>query len=112
MSRVYLSGPITGIEGYKRKFEGWKDQLVACGYDVVNPAELTSVIGESFSYMEIMQIDLDLLQRCDCLAQMPGWELSRGCNIEYGYALGADKIILKVEDLVNGCTEKSRKRPQ
>lgn len=112
MSRVYLSGPITGIEGYKRHFEGWKDKLVARGYDVVNPAELTSVIGENFSYMEIMQIDLDLLQRCDCLAQMPGWELSRGCNIEYGYALGADKIILKVEDLVNGCTEKSRKRPQ
>lgn len=49
MSRVYLSGPITGIEGYKRKFEGWKDKLVACGYDVVNPAELTSVIGERVS---------------------------------------------------------------
>ena len=47
-----------------------------------------------------MKIDLDLLERCDVLVQLPGWEKSRGSNIEYGYALGSDKTILKLEDIV------------
>lgn len=100
MGRVYISGPITGVTNYKRIFEGYKDKLVAKGFDVINPAELTSVIGDSFSYDEIMDIDLDILSRCDYMIQLPGWEKSRGCNIEYGYARAADKIILKVEDIL------------
>lgn len=52
--RLYISGPITGIENYRRIFQGAKDALLAKGYDVVNPAELTEVIGDSFSYDEIM----------------------------------------------------------
>ena len=96
--RLYISGPITGIENYRRIFQGAKDALLAKGYDVVNPAELTEVIGDSFSYDEIMRIDR--LERCDVLVQLPGWEKSRGANIEYGYALGSDKTILKLEDIV------------
>ena len=34
------------------------------------------------------------------LVQLPGWEKSRGSNIEYGYALGSDETILKLEDIV------------
>lgn len=100
MSRLYISGPITKDPNYKRKFQGAKDALLAKGYDVVNPAELVEVIGTSFSYDEIMSIDLDLLYRCDALVQLPGWENSRGANIEYGYALGADKIILALDNLL------------
>ena len=102
MSRLYISGPITGVKNYKRIFQGAKDALTAKGYDVVNPAELTEVIGSSFSYDEIMSIDLDPLHRCDALVQLPGWEESRGANIEYGYALGADKIILPLKELLEG----------
>lgn len=98
--RLYISGPITGVSNYKRIFQESKDALLAKGYDVVNPAELTEVIGDSFSYDEILSIDLDLLHRCDVLVQLPGWEESRGANIEYGYALGADKIIIKLEDVL------------
>ena len=98
--RLYISGPITGIENYRRIFQGAKDALLAKGYDVVNPAELTEVIGDSFSYDEILAIDLDLLARCDAVVQLPGWENSRGANVEYGYALAADKIIIKLEDIL------------
>lgn len=100
MSRLYISGPITGVKNYKRIFQGAKDALTAKGYDVVNPAELTEVIGDSFTYDEILAIDTDLLARCDAVVQLPGWEESRGANIEYGYALGADKIIIKLEDVL------------
>lgn len=102
MSRLYISGPITGVKNYKRIFQGAKDAMQAMGYDVVNPAELIEVIGTSFSYDEILSIDLDLLHRCNILVQLPGWEESRGANIEYGYALAADKIILPLEKLLEG----------
>ena len=49
-----------------------------------------------------MRIDLDLLERCDVLVQIPGWEESRGANIEYGYALGTGKIILPLKGLLEG----------
>lgn len=98
--RLYISGPITGVKNYKRIFQGAKDALTAKGYDVVNPAELTDVIGDGFSYDEILVIDLVLLSRCDAMVQLPGWEESRGANIEYGYALAADKIIIKLEDML------------
>lgn len=81
---------------------GSKGRTDSQGYDVVNPAELTEVIGDSFSYDEIMSIDLDLLNRCDVLVQLPGREESRGANIEYGYALGSDKTILPFECMVEG----------
>jgi len=99
MNRIYISGPITGVKNYKRYFQGAKDALTAKGYDVVNPAELTAVIGDSFTYDEILAIDLDLLSRCDAMVQLPGWENSRGANVEYGYALASDKIIIKLEDI-------------
>ncbi len=102
MSRLYISGPITGTLNYKKIFQGAKDALLAKGYDVVNPAELTEVIGGSFTYDEIMSIDLDLLNRCDALVQLPGWERSRGANIEYGYAMGAGKPILSFDTLMEG----------
>lgn len=101
MSRVYLSGPITGTLNYRRVFQGAKDVLTEKGYSVINPAKLTDVVGDSFSYDEIMAIDLSILNRCDCLVQLPGWENSRGANIEYGFALGTDMIILSLEDLLN-----------
>ena len=100
MSRLYISGPITGVRNYKDIFRRAKIRLVSEGYEVVNPAEMTEVVGEGFTYDEIMQIDLSLLQLCDAVVQLPGWERSRGANIEYDYALGADKIVLDYGELV------------
>ena len=102
MYRLYLSGPITKDPEYKRKFDSAREQLEAKGYDVVNPAELTKMIGGSFTYNEIMDIDLDILSRCDVLVQLPSWEESRGANIEYGYAKAQGLIILSLEALPQG----------
>ena len=39
---------------------------------------------------------------CDALIQLEGWEESRGANIEYGYALAADKLIISLEAMLEG----------
>lgn len=102
--RLYLSGPITKGQNYERKFQDAAAKLRAKGYEaIVNPAELTKVIGHEFEYGEIMGIDLDILAVCDALIQLPGWEESRGANIEYGYALAAGKLIISLEAILKGC---------
>lgn len=52
------------------------------------------------SYEEIMRIDLELLSTADYLVQLPGWERSIGASRELGFALGTDKIIVSLEQLL------------
>ena len=41
-----------------------------------------------------MKFDIFLLNMCDAIYMLKGWEKSRGANREYGYALASDKIIV------------------
>lgn len=99
--RIYLSGPISKDPDYVNKFLEADKALHKKGYKVLNPAELYRVLPEDIKYEEIMQIDLELMNHCDALVQLPGWEKSLGCNREYGYALARDMIILPYLELIN-----------
>lgn len=100
-SMIYISGPITGDKAYRQKFRAAAEQLKARGYNVVNPAELDNVLPvESMTWSQIMDHCLDLLKRCDAVVVLPGWEESRGCNREVGYAQGAEMNILPIEELL------------
>lgn len=71
------------------------------GYNVINPAVIDDAIPSSaWSYDEIMRIDLEFLSIADYLVQLPGWERSIGASRELGFALGADKIIVSLEQLL------------
>lgn len=43
---------------------------------------------------EFMKIDFMLLDLCDAIYMMPGWDLSKGACMERGYAMAKDLIIL------------------
>lgn len=97
----YLSGPITGQKNYRQQFARAAGALKELGYVVINPAEICQVIPvEQMSYEDIMKIDLELLASADYLVQLPGWESSRGANRELGFALGTDKIVVGLEQLL------------
>ena len=97
----YLSGPITGHKDYRRQFAKAAAALKEMGYVVINPAELGAALPfDQMSYEDIMKIDLELLASADYLVQLPGWERSIGANRELGFALGTDKIIVSLEQLL------------
>lgn len=97
----YLSGPITGRKNYRQQFARAAGALKEMGYVVINPAELGAALPlDQMSYEDIMKIDMELLAAADYLVQLPGWEDSKGANRELGFALGTDKIIVSLEQLL------------
>lgn len=46
------------------------------------------------TYEEYMYIDINLIDLCDAIYMLRGWEMSRGANREYGYASGLGKTIM------------------
>lgn len=100
-TRIYISGPISGISDYMSRFAEAEKELVGKGYSVINPAKVGNVLPEDMTYEEILEIDIHLLEYADAIYLLRGWQSSRGANREYGYALGAGKDIMTQETSIN-----------
>lgn len=98
--KIYLSGPMSGIDDNNfPAFHEWAAKLRAQGYDVVSPAE----IQEAESWEMCLRADLREMCNCEAIALMPGWENSKGANLELHVAhrLGMKVIHLPLQfDLV------------
>ena len=64
--RLYLSGPITGVDDYFERFQRAFLALEEAGYNVINPAPLYQVMPDDATYEEYMQICMDLLANRKC----------------------------------------------
>ena len=95
--KIYISGPITGVDDYLENFKKAECKWKLRGYIVVNPARILKEMPEETTYEEYMEIAMKLLSMCDNIYMMNGWEQSRGANREYGYAL-ADEIEIWKEE--------------
>lgn len=79
MKRIYLSGPMSGLpDNNFPAFHAHAAQLRASGFEVVSPAE----IPDAPSWELCLRADLRELCTCDAIALMPGWERSKGANLE------------------------------
>lgn len=96
--RLYLSG---GMSGYPdHNFPAFNEQaakLRAAGFEVVNPAELNP--DPSMTWEECLRVDIRELCSCDAIALMPGWERSKGANLELHIAhrLGLEVMHLPMQ---------------
>jgi hypothetical protein len=95
--KVYLSGPMSGVEraDYVRRFGEAERILRRHGYGCINPCRVWAcrwpwiyramewVLGHRLTYAVILSYDLILLMtRADGIAMLPGWQASRGAQIE------------------------------
>ena len=95
--KIYLSGPMTGIEPreYRRRFREAETILRRHGYGCINPCRvwpcrfpwlyrlMNALLGKRLTYAVILAYDLILLMtRADGIAMLPGWQASRGAQIE------------------------------
>ena len=95
--RIYISGPMTGIEPreYRRRFREAETILRRHGYGCINPCRvwpcrfpwlyrlMNALLGKRLTYAVILAYDLILLMtRADGIVMLPGWQASRGAQIE------------------------------
>lgn len=88
VSRVYLSGPMSGLPGLNRPaFDAAAARLRAQGFQVVVPHDLAPerITGETDAdyYERCLEADLAELETCQAIYQLPGWQDSRGARREH-----------------------------
>lgn len=95
--RVYISGPMTGYPLMNRvEFNRAEDALRIAGYDPINPS--SNGLPDDALYDQHMRADLRMLLEADAVAVLPGWELSRGSQIETRLASDLGMPIRPVGD--------------
>ena len=95
--RIYLSGQMSGKERseYMRRFREAEAILRRHGYGCINPCRVWAcrwpwiykamelALGKRLAYALILAYDLLLIMtRADGIVMLPGWQASRGAQIE------------------------------
>ena len=81
MTKIYLSGPMAGLPDHNYPaFFAAAAELRAAGHEVVNPAELNP--EHDRPWVDCLRTDIRELCSCEAIALLPGWENSKGANLE------------------------------
>lgn len=85
----YVSGPITGVEDFKKNFDKAEAMLVAKGYAVINP----TLLPPGMKYESYIKICQSMVEEADTVYMLLGWEDSEGAKIEKAHAEKLGKLI-------------------
>jgi hypothetical protein len=129
--RLYLSGPMTdkatgevsdaNIEAFIKAFHYIRQNTP---YRIVNPTSvwmcrypwmyrlLRRLVGSEWAYRLVLLYDLILLMRSDYIYKIPGWQQSRGANIEscVAYHLKIYQMPAKIKDPIDKKIAKMREK--
>ncbi len=104
IGKVYISGPITGVENWQDNFLAAEKELLELSGDfvVVNPATLSKNLEKLFAtlektpdYTDYMRKDIKELSYCSAICLLPGWKRSKGARMEYRIAKILNMQILE-----------------
>lgn len=88
--KIYIAGPISGTTDYEKRFEDAEREIQRKGHEAVNPVHVRSVIEtvgtNAIRYDKLMNICKALVDACDAIYMMPGWQKSNGARQEHDEA--------------------------
>ena len=94
MTRIYVAGAMSGLPDLNYPaFHAAAAMLRARGYEVENPAE--NPVPVCGSWRGYMRMTVTQLAQCDAVYLLPGWEASRGANVEHALALGLGLEVIE-----------------
>lgn len=100
MKRIYFSGPMTGLPDYNYPaFNAEAARLRELGYTVENPAE--NPLPADAPWHLCMRDAIRQMLTCDAVALMPGWQVSRGANVEVELAMHLQMKVVKASGIVS-----------
>jgi Domain of unknown function (DUF4406) len=97
-ARVYISGPMSGFDNCNfAAFDAAAERILRQNDTPVNPAAIVRALGydggpelylrdKEFFYKDIMNILSQVLQSCQQIYMLRGWERSKGARAEHALA--------------------------
>lgn len=98
--KIYISGGITGVPDYKKRFSEAEDSLKSLGYEVFNPAKVCESMP-ILKYRQYMMHDLTMLLEADVVVLLPQWENSDGATAERYLALACRIPVYNFTEFVH-----------
>ena len=97
--KIFISGPIRKYAhcGYNREaFMLCEKYYLERGHAIMNPIRLHTRYPERLSHEDYMRVCFAMLDVCDVIALLPGWQDSEGARQEYERAYLLKKTIIRV----------------
>ncbi len=89
--KIYIAGPMTGLPEFNYPaFFAAEEYLREHGAKVMNPA----ILPVGFEHHEYMKIAIPMLETCEAVAFLPGWQQSKGARVEFTTAHHSSKLLL------------------
>ena len=92
--KVYISGPVRGHADAIDRFIEAEMKLKADNTPFNPERILRNYPTEQMSERQIMNVCYTMLDQCEGIYMLNGWEDSLGAREEHGYALAKDLIIM------------------
>lgn len=90
---VYISGAITGIQGYQEHFAKADEHIKSFGLKTLNPVEFckgmekkAKELGVTLEWGDYMRKCLVTIPAADAMYMLRGWENSKGARLEHHIA--------------------------